>query len=385
MRRIWLALPLLVACTGDPDPVDEIPPCDPNPVTRSDTFAAARDPDSENVALAELVASRYAADHDPTNMGWDWGEGVLALGMVDLYRVTANTEHRDFYQAWMDYHVDRGYQQHLTSSDRCPPALSALALYDETCDLRYRNVVTDTLDYLYNQSLRTSDGGLNHLGTNDLFGISLWLDSLFMFGNLLTRWGEREDDARALDELAMQYDIFLGHLQDESGWLVHAHAWPLADQDPDVFWARGNAWVTAASYEYLRVRQARGETDDRVEAAIAKQVEAVIAAQDPATGLWWTVVNRPGETYLETSASALFVVGLARGHRYGFLDDSVLPVIDAAMVGVKTQIDDTGVVSGISGPTMVGDFDYYASVEQDAQIHYGVGAVILALIETSGL
>ena len=53
--------------------------------------------------------------------------------------------------------------------------------------------------------VRTADGGLNHLGTNDLFGVSLWLDSLFMFGNLLARWGEREDDARALDD-AWMYD-----------------------------------------------------------------------------------------------------------------------------------------------------------------------------------
>lgn len=386
MKRTFALWLLLGACGGTETPVEPaIPPCDPNPVSRTDAFAAARLPDSEAVALAELVASRYASDHAPTEMGWDWGEGVLQLSMVDLYRVTANPAHRDFYRAWMDHHVGRGYRQHLTSSDRCPPALTALALYDETCELPYRGVVTDTLTYLYDESLRTADGGINHLGTNDLFGVSLWLDSLFMFGNVLTRWGEREDDARALDELASQYTIFLGHLQDSSGWLTHAYDWPLAQQEAGVFWARGNAWVTAASYEYLRVRQSRGETDALVEQAIAAQVDAILAAQDADTGLWWTVVNQPGTSYLETSASALFAVGLARGYRYGFLDDSVLPAIESAMEGVRSRIDAEGVVSGISGPTMVGDAAYYASIEVDDQIHYGVGAVILALIETSGL
>jgi hypothetical protein len=33
----------------------------------------------------------------------------------------------------------------------------------------------------------------------------------------------------------------------------------------------------------------------------------------------------------------------------------------------------------------VGDFDHYANIEVDSDIDYGVGAAILALIESSGL
>jgi unsaturated rhamnogalacturonyl hydrolase len=81
-------------------------------------------------------------------------------------------------------------------------------------------------------------------------------------------------------------------------------------------------------------------------------------------------------------------VGLARGYRYGFLGEEVLPVIDAAMAGVESKIVDEGdgpIVTGTSGPTTVGSFDDYASVELVDDLHYGVGAVLMALVETSGL
>ncbi len=184
---------------------------------------------------------------------------------------------------------------------------------------------------------------------------------------MLVRAGERcSGEARPLDEFSNQFQIFASLLQDEPGLFRHAYNWA-APQDPDVYWARGNAWITAAGYEYLRVRAARGERDDAVAGALERQVAAVLGAQDQDSGLWWTIMNRPGEIYLETSATALFAVGLARGLRHGFLDASVRPAIDRAMAGVRSRIEEDGsgrpVVTGISGPTTVGKLEDYAAVE----------------------
>ena len=156
-------------------------------------------------------------------------------------------------------------------------------------------------------------------------------------------------------------------------------------QDPTVFWGRGNGWVTAVGYDYLRLRAELGGSDPGAEDILARQVEAIVAAQDPDSGLWWTVLDRPGETYLETSASALFATGLARGRRAGFLGDEVRPVIEAALAGIATQIEADGTVTGTSGPTTVGTFDDYAAVVVEDDIPYGAGTVMTALIESSGL
>ncbi len=210
-----------------------------------------------------------------------------------------------------------------------------------------------------------------------------------MFGQVLIRKGEAWNDPAALDLYGSQYRIFANHLQDPAtGWFVHAYQWSGA-QDPDVFWGRGNGWAVATAADYLRVRGARGEVDAEVQASFLRLVQAVTSAQDPATGLFWTVLNRPGETYLETSATALFAVGLARARRAGVLDATALDPLHRAMAGVRARIvnDPQGrpVVTGISGPTSVGQFKDYAAVPLKDDVHYGVGAVILALIEVSGL
>jgi unsaturated rhamnogalacturonyl hydrolase len=345
-----------------------------------------RNPASESVALAKAIADRTLATHESTKLSWDWGEATLMFSLVELYRVTGEQRYRDYYRSWIDYHVGRGY--FITMSDRCPPALAALALYEETCDPAYRKVVDDILEYLYDVAPRTEQGGISHMGTVTIFGETLWVDSLFMFGNVLTRFGGLTGNDRALSEFSFQYGIFASLLQQEGGLFTHAYGWP-GPQDEGVFWARGNAWVTAAGYEYLSVRAARGQTDDAVALSLRRQVEGIVATQDDATGLWWTVMSRPGEIYLETSATALFAMGMARGYRLGLLDGSVVPVIERAMEGVRGKIvlddQDRPVVTGISGPTTVGQFKDYASVALGEDISYGVGAVILALLETSGL
>ncbi|WP_437591212.1 glycoside hydrolase family 88/105 protein [Sorangium sp. So ce1000] len=376
-------------CSGEPDagqPGSSGAECTPTSPSADDAFARERAPDSESIALARAVADRWIAEHPAESLPWDWGEGTVMLSLVELYRVTQHAQYRDYYKRYIDHHIEYGYE--ITISDRCPPAIAALALHEETCEARYDKVVADVLRYLYEEARRTEQGGISHLGVSPLFEPTLWVDSLFMFGNVLVRAGESSGEARPLDEFSNQFQIFASLLQDEPGLFRHAYGWA-APQDPDVYWARGNAWVTAAGYDYLRVRAARGERDEAVAGSLQRQVAAVLGAQDQDTGLWWTIMNRPGEIYLETSATALFAVGLARGLRHGFLDASVRPAIDRAMAGVRSRIEEDAsgrpVVTGVSGPTTVGRFDDYAAVELRDDLSYGVGAVVLALVETSGL
>jgi unsaturated rhamnogalacturonyl hydrolase len=177
-------------------------------------------------------------------------------------------------------------------------------------------------------------------------------------------------------------------LQEDSGLLRHADGW-IAPQDPDVYWARGNAWVTAATFEYLRVRLARGETDRFALRAVRRQLDGAIATQDPDSGRWWTIMNRPDETYEETSATALFAYSMARGWRYSFVGDEVLEPMWAAVDGVLDKIERDGagvpVVTDVSGPTTVGALRNYQLVPLVDDINYGLGATLLMLVEVSGL
>ncbi len=347
-------------------------------------YAQKRDPASDQVALATEIALRYIEGHQANVQTWDWQPGVLMFAMTELYRVTGDTRIRDYYKTWLDHHIDRGYR--LIWSDSCPPAVTAIALLLETGQDKYREVILDVLDYLDNESQRVDEGGISHMGI--LGPRTLWLDSLFMFGMVLNRWGELDDNESRLDLMSEQVGIFSDLMQHENGLMVHAYKWPL-DFDTDVYWARGNAWVTASLSDYLRVRAVRREPDDPVETIFLDQVDGILGTQDEDSGLWWTVMGRPGETYLETSATALFTYGIARAYRYGVVGDDVLPVLSSAVSGILDRIErddqDRPFVTGISGPTDVGTFETYSQVPLIDDLNFGVGAVILALIETSGL
>lgn len=101
------------------------------------------------------------------------------------------------------------------------------------------------------------------------------------------------------------------------------------------------------------------------------------------------------DNYLETSASALFAYGLARAYRYGILGDAERKAAQKAVLGVQEMIVDDGdgpIVTGVSIATdpwplrsPTGGVDGYLDVPIEDDVNYGVGAVILALLETSGL
>ncbi len=349
-------------------------------------YASKRDPQSAQVALAIEIAQKQMALHTAESVAWSWGETVMMLGLVELYRITGDTDYRDYYKAWIDHHIEEGYL--IGTSDTCAPAAVALAVLQDFDEAKYRTVLDDAFYYLDEVAHRTDEGGLNHLGTFDALGVTLWVDSLFMFGNVMTKWGEYSGEVESLDDYVEQFEIFSDVLQKEGGFYKHAYQTSF-EQEDNVFWARGNAWVTAATYDHLRVRRNRGENIETLRTAIEKQVDAFLAVQDEQTGLWWTILNRPDETYLETSASALVAFALARAYRYGLQDETVLPVIEKAMEGIKARITrdamDRPVVTGTSGPTNPGTFEVYAAINQVDDISYGLGSVMLALLETSGL
>ena len=361
--------------------------CDPAIPPDAACFAARRDASSDPVGLAREIGDKILATHPAAEGHWDWGDAVMMLGLSQLARITGDTRYRDYYRAWLDHHIDAGYT--IWSSDTCAPAALAVALIADGFDEpRYHAVVDDALHYLAEEALRTPEGGLNHLGTEGALGISLWADSLFMFGNVLTGWGEASGDVAALDAYAEQFEIFTDLLQEDGGFYKHA-AHAIFEQTDGVYWARANGWIAAAGADHLRVRRNRGEAIPEMEAALHRLLDAALATQDPDTGLWWTVPNRPGETYLETSASALFAYALARGYRTGWLDAAVLPAVRATLRGIESTLrlgsDGWLVATGISGPTNVGPFEYYASVELKDDALYGLGAILLALTEASGL
>jgi rhamnogalacturonyl hydrolase YesR len=85
------------------------------------------------------------------------------------------------------------------------------------------------------------------------------------------------------------------------------------------------------------------------------------------------------DSYLETSASAMFTYSLARAVNRGWLDAHAYgPVAIAGWGGITSRIDADGRVSGTCiGTSYADDYVYYYARPEEDDIH-GYGPVLLA-------
>ena len=134
---------------------------------------------------------------------------------------------------------------------------------------------------------------------------------------------------------------------------------------------------------------------DALLAIFETTVSAIACVQDPASGVWYQVLDQGDRAgnYLESSASCMFVYAIAKGVRKGYLGQEVLAVARRGYEGILRQfveVDELGLVNlsgicsvgGLGGtPYRDGSFAYYVSEKVVSNEYKGVGAFILASVE----
>ncbi len=333
--------------------------------------------------VAPAVADAWVSEVKPEQHDWSWGDGVLMFGLSEVARQWQTVQYWDYITRWMDFHIEQGY--YVAFSDNCPPAIAAVRLYQKTGEERYRTVAEKTLQYVETKALRTRDGGLNHMGwvTRD----QLWIDSLFMFGIFLLNMADLTGEGRYVDFLVDQITIFSSHLRDQATGLF-LHMWDDGSRrtvpDGPVYWARGNAWVFVTLVEVLSRLPSWHPARSDMEQLCSSMAGSLYRYQDD-SGLWHTVLNAP-ETYLETSASALFCYGMAKAVRLGLLDTRFATTVERSQQGLVTRLRRGCAgglkVTGTSHGTSPGSLADYARVTVGDQVPYGVGAMMLVGAET---
>ena len=76
--------------------------------------------------------------------------------------------------------------------------------------------------------------------------------------------------------------------------------------NPEFYWARANGWAMLASVELLDVLPEDHPGRERVLEALRAHIRSVAKLQSGTSGLWHQMLDKP-DSYLETSASAIFV------------------------------------------------------------------------------
>ncbi len=207
---------------------------------------------------------------------------------------------------------------------------------------------------------------------------SLWLDDLYMSVPALAQMGALTGDRKYFDDAVKQVRQFSARMfVPEKG--LYRHGWVEAmEPHPAFFWGRANGWALLAMTELLEVLP----KDDPGRAAVLGQYRSLargLAQCQDRSGLWHQLLDRP-DSYLETSASAMYVYAIARGINRGWLDGFAYgPMVSVAWNAVAQKVNAQGQVEGTCVGTGMGfdpAFYYYRPVSVHAG--HGYGPVLLA-------
>ena len=299
-------------------------------------------------AMVKTVADAVLRDF-PKPPAFNWGEGVLLSGMMRAYHLTKDRRYLKFVRDFADHWHTQGIAATLRRRGYCGhwgPGHAILMLYEVTKDPRHLALADQINAFMLNQAERTKDGGLSHFNGKR----QLWVDTLDMCCPVFSHSGRIKNEPKLQAEAVKQLEVFAKHLRDPKTGLFY-HMWDeRSGKRTPSFWARGNGWVVMSYTEVLKNEKPDSPTRAKLTAAFAKQLASIVRLQDRRTGLWHTVLDQ-GDTYLETSASAMILFALAECRNRKLIDVPYLDAMRRAWAGLSTQVDPSGRVVGVSAGT----------------------------------
>jgi unsaturated rhamnogalacturonyl hydrolase len=272
-------------------------------------------------------------------------------------------------------------------------------LYRITGEQRYRQAIALVRNQLAHHP-RTPSGGFWH---KRIYPHQMWLDGLYMASPFYAEYAQVFREPAGFDDVVHQMCLIEEHTRDPHTGLLY-HAWdeskqqrwanPVTGCSPH-FWARAVGWYAMALVDVLDYLPEGQVGRSAVVAILLRLAEAVAKVQDPATGLWYQVLDQGSRAgnYLESSASCMFVYALAKAVRKAYLPADYAEVARRGYRGIVKHfitIDDQGQVNlertcsvaGLGGdPYRDGSYEYYIGEPIATNDPKGVGAFILATVE----
>ena len=249
-----------------------------------------------------------------------------------------------------------------------------------------RPVIDRLIDHVHNKQFRLQDGTL---ARNRPQKNTLWLDDLFMSVPALAQMGKLTGDRNYYDDAVKQVLQFAERMfVKEKGLYMHGWVQEMAEH-PAFHWARANGWAIMAVIELLDVLPEDHPGRQAVLDLLYAHIRGLASCQS-GTGFWHQLLDRP-DTYLETSATAIFTYCIARAINRGYIDPLAYgPMALLGWNAVTTKVNEKGQVEGTCvGTGMAFDpaFYYHRPINVYAAHGYGptilAGAEIIAMLQKS--
>lgn len=371
--------------------------------------------DSGKSLAVRMAESEIARNPSPTTLDgipagkvkWNYTTGLELLAIMDAGAAYDRADFIRYAERYYDTIVRPGgevltYKKSKYNLDHICPGRPLFELYDRTGAGRWK-IVIDTLYAQLREHPRNADGGFWH---KQVYPHQMWLDGLYMaqpfYAEYARRYLSGDEYDRAVADIVNQFVSVCAHTRDSvTGLYRHAY-----DDSREMFWCdkttgqsahawgRAMGWYAMALVETLQYLGVNDSTRPMVE--ILNHIYEVLPRYaDPATGMWYQVLDQPGRAgnYLESTASAMFIYAQLKGVRLGYLPAEQGPRARRLYERFvhrfvrenpdgTISITDCCAVAGLGGKQMrSGTFEYYISepvIDNDCK---GVGPFIWASME----
>lgn len=238
-----------------------------------------------------------------------------------------------------------------------------------------RPLIETAIDYILRKEHRLRDGTL---ARNRPQPNTIWLDDLFMSVPALAQMGKLTGEQKYYDEACRQVLAYERRMFNrERGLFMHGWVESMTVH-PEFRWARANGWALMTEVELLEVLPENHPQRPRILALLRAHVKGLAALQS-GSGFWHQLLDRE-DSYLETSATAIYTYSLARAINRGWIDATAYaPMTLLAWNAVSTKVNAKGQVEGTCvGTGMAFDPAFYYHRPTSPYAAHGYGPVLLA-------
>jgi unsaturated rhamnogalacturonyl hydrolase len=243
-------------------------------------------------------------------------------------------------------------------------------------------LIDNHINYILHKEFKLSDGTL---ARNRPQPNTLWLDDLFMGVPALAWKGRLSGDLSYYEAAVHQIELFHKKMYNNDK-KIFMHGW-VEDMEyhPQFHWARANGWALLTLTEVLDALPV-DYPGRAVVLSIYKDHVMGLQKYQSGKGFWHQLLDKT-DSYLETSATAIYTYCIAHGINQGWLDKvAFAPTALLGWNAVSTKINNFGQVEGTCvGTGMAFDPAFYYHRPVSAYAAHGYGPTLLAGAEIFAL
>jgi rhamnogalacturonyl hydrolase YesR len=353
---------------------------------------------SNGIQITDFSQPVVDAVVEPSSAEWNfqvYEMGVVHAGLIKAAAVTGDNKftamtarHFQFIADKYPYFKAQEQQFHLERANSFARVIDPRSLDDagSMCAAMIRakfakvgpdmgQFIDTCSNWVAKKQFRLKDGTLARQRPQ---AVSLWADDMYMGVPALAEMGhltgkrEYYDDA-VKNVLQMTHYLFNPQLS------LYTHGWNANNPDaPRFYWARANGWAVLTMSDLLDVLPKDHPGYPKVLAQLRTTLRGIAELQS-GEGLWHQMLDR-NDSYLETSASAIFTYVIAHAVNEGWVSAATYgSIAQAGWVGLTTRINSRGQVEGTCvGTTFASDQIYYYNRPTSVDALHGYGPALLA-------